>query len=101
MGSYHYVSGIDMSLSTSLAAYINSLTYSIEEPPAWFTKGMTWKVKKRLPLVHRVLFLRSPCSPDNAHTPAPLFHALASIVIVASWPVHILRSPSVSTRFHT
>ncbi|KAI9507849.1 Chs5p-Arf1p-binding proteins-domain-containing protein [Russula earlei] len=45
MGSYHYVSGIDTSSSASLAAYINSLTYSIEEPQAWFTKGPTWKVK--------------------------------------------------------
>jgi ChAPs (Chs5p-Arf1p-binding proteins) len=45
MGSYLYISGIDMSLSTSLAAYINSLTHSVEEPQAWFTKGLTWKVK--------------------------------------------------------
>jgi hypothetical protein len=45
LGSYHYVSGIDTSSSASLAAYINSLTYSIEEPQAWFTKGPTWKVK--------------------------------------------------------
>ncbi|KAI0277989.1 Chs5p-Arf1p-binding proteins-domain-containing protein [Russula aff. rugulosa BPL654] len=45
MGSYHYVSGIDTSSSASLAAYINSLTYSIEETQAWFTKGPTWKVK--------------------------------------------------------
>jgi ChAPs (Chs5p-Arf1p-binding proteins) len=43
--SYHYVSGVDASSSASLAAYINSLTYSIEEPQAWFTKGPTWKVK--------------------------------------------------------
>ncbi|KAF8500392.1 Chs5p-Arf1p-binding proteins-domain-containing protein [Russula emetica] len=45
MGSYHYVSGIDTSSSASLAAYINSLQYSIEETQAWFTKGPTWKVK--------------------------------------------------------
>ncbi|KAF8480419.1 Chs5p-Arf1p-binding proteins-domain-containing protein [Russula ochroleuca] len=45
LGSYHYVSGIDTSSSASLAAYINSLTYSIEESQAWFTKGPTWKVK--------------------------------------------------------
>ena len=44
-GSYHYVSGIDTSSSASLAAYINSLTYSIEESQAWFAKGPTWKVK--------------------------------------------------------
>ncbi|KAN0109162.1 chaps domain containing protein [Russula decolorans] len=45
MGSYHYVSGIDTSSSASLAAYINSLTYSIEESQAWFAKGPAWKVK--------------------------------------------------------
>src|SRR5260221_12179584 len=44
-GSYHYVSGVDVSSSASLVAYINSLTYSIEGPQAWFTKGATWKVK--------------------------------------------------------
>ncbi|KAI0305206.1 chaps-domain-containing protein [Multifurca ochricompacta] len=45
LGSYHYVSGIDTSSSASLAAYINSLTYSIEEPQAWFSKGPLWKLK--------------------------------------------------------
>ncbi|KAH9026286.1 Chs5p-Arf1p-binding proteins-domain-containing protein [Lactarius deliciosus] len=45
LGSYHYVSGIDTSSSASLAAYINSLTYSIEDSQAWFAKGPTWKVK--------------------------------------------------------
>ncbi|KAH9174822.1 Chs5p-Arf1p-binding proteins-domain-containing protein [Lactarius sanguifluus] len=45
LGSYHYVSGIDTSSSASLAAYINSLTYAIEESQAWFAKGPTWKVK--------------------------------------------------------
>ncbi|KAI0263047.1 chaps family protein [Gloeopeniophorella convolvens] len=45
LGSYHYVSGIDTSSSASLAAYINSLTYSIEESQAWFSKGPVWKVK--------------------------------------------------------
>ncbi|TFY70755.1 hypothetical protein EVG20_g2256 [Dentipellis fragilis] len=45
LGSYHYVSGIDASSSASLAAYINSLTYAIEEPQAWFSNKPTWKVK--------------------------------------------------------
>ncbi|KAI0056611.1 chaps-domain-containing protein [Artomyces pyxidatus] len=45
LGSYHYVSGVDTSSSASLAAYINSLTYAIEETQAWFSKGPTWKVK--------------------------------------------------------
>ncbi|KAF9652575.1 chaps-domain-containing protein [Thelephora ganbajun] len=44
-GSYHYVSGVDASSSASLAAYINSLTYSFEDTSAWFSKGPTWKVR--------------------------------------------------------
>ncbi|CAH7685479.1 Chs5p-Arf1p-binding proteins-domain-containing protein [Phakopsora pachyrhizi] len=35
VGSYHYVSGADASSSASLAAYLNSLTYSIEESGSW------------------------------------------------------------------
>ena len=45
IGSYHYVSGVDASSSASLAAYINSLTYSFEDTSAWFSKGPTWKVR--------------------------------------------------------
>ncbi|KAI0044319.1 chaps family protein [Auriscalpium vulgare] len=45
LGSYHYVSGVDASSSASLAAYINSLTYAIEDTQAWFSKGPSWKVK--------------------------------------------------------
>ncbi|KAF9046014.1 chaps family protein [Hymenopellis radicata] len=44
-GSYHYVSGVDASSSASLAAYINSLTYAIEDPGTWFAKGSAWKVR--------------------------------------------------------
>ncbi|KAM0748531.1 chaps family protein [Meredithblackwellia eburnea MCA 4105] len=49
IGSYHYVSGIDASSSASLAAYLNSLTYHVEEVPGWFfgsttTKG-GWKIR--------------------------------------------------------
>ncbi|KIM42087.1 hypothetical protein M413DRAFT_444556 [Hebeloma cylindrosporum] len=44
-GSYHYVSGVDASSSASLAAYINSLTYAIEDNSAWFSKTPQWKVK--------------------------------------------------------
>ncbi|KAI0701992.1 chaps-domain-containing protein [Cytidiella melzeri] len=44
-GSYHYVSGVDASSSASLAAYINSLTYAIEDDAGWFTKGSGWKVR--------------------------------------------------------
>ncbi|KIK04834.1 hypothetical protein K443DRAFT_675610 [Laccaria amethystina LaAM-08-1] len=45
LGSYHYISGVDASSSASLAAYINSLTYAIEESLAWFSKTPSWKVK--------------------------------------------------------
>ncbi|RXW16835.1 hypothetical protein EST38_g9027 [Candolleomyces aberdarensis] len=45
LGSYHYVSGVDASSSASLAAYINSLTYAIEQNSAWFSNTATWKVR--------------------------------------------------------
>lgn len=45
LGSYHYISGVDASSSASLAAYINSLTYSIEDNGTWFSTGPAWKVK--------------------------------------------------------
>ncbi|KAF9457924.1 chaps-domain-containing protein [Collybia nuda] len=45
LGSYHYISGVDASSSASLAAYINSLTYAIEENSAWFSKTPSWKVR--------------------------------------------------------
>lgn len=45
LGSFHYISGVDASSSASLAAYINSLTYSLEDSLAWFSKGPTWKVR--------------------------------------------------------
>ena len=49
MGSYHYVSGVDASSSASLAAYLNSLTYTVEEAPTWFfsTAGAksAWKIR--------------------------------------------------------
>ncbi|KAG0327825.1 hypothetical protein BGZ99_006779 [Dissophora globulifera] len=43
--SYHYVSGIDASSSASLAAYLNSLTYAIDESHAWFSKGAQWRIR--------------------------------------------------------
>lgn len=45
LGSFHFVSGVDASSSASLAAYINSLTYAIEDVSAWFSKGPVWKVR--------------------------------------------------------
>ncbi|CAK5272060.1 unnamed protein product [Mycena citricolor] len=45
LGSYHFVSGVDASSSASLAAYINSLTYAIEDSGAWFSKAPAWKVR--------------------------------------------------------
>ncbi|KAF8951674.1 hypothetical protein CPC16_004609 [Podila verticillata] len=43
--SYHYVSGIDASSSASLAAYLNSLTYALDEAHAWFSKGASWRIR--------------------------------------------------------
>ncbi|EMD34713.1 hypothetical protein CERSUDRAFT_116901 [Gelatoporia subvermispora B] len=45
VSSYHYISGVDASSSASLAAYINSLTYALEDDSGWFSKGTTWKVR--------------------------------------------------------
>ncbi|GAA5965522.1 hypothetical protein JCM3765_007363 [Sporobolomyces pararoseus] len=49
MGSYHYVSGVDASSSASLAAYLNSLTYTVEEAPTWFFSSAgaksAWKIR--------------------------------------------------------
>ncbi|GMK57342.1 hypothetical protein CspeluHIS016_0401760 [Cutaneotrichosporon spelunceum] len=45
IGSYHYVSGAEASSSASLAAYLNSLQFHIEETPAWFGKLPGWRVR--------------------------------------------------------
>lgn len=45
IGSYHYVSGVEASSSASLAAYLNSLQFELEESGAWFSKGPSWKVR--------------------------------------------------------
>ncbi|KAI9283477.1 Chs5p-Arf1p-binding proteins-domain-containing protein [Umbelopsis sp. AD052] len=44
IGSYHYVSGVDASSSASIAAYLNSLTYSVDDNGAWFGKG-EWRIR--------------------------------------------------------
>ncbi|KAK6333865.1 hypothetical protein TWF730_004048 [Orbilia blumenaviensis] len=44
IGTYHHVTGIDASSSASLAAYINTLTYSIGENQVWFGKPQSWKI---------------------------------------------------------
>ncbi|KAJ2788840.1 bud site selection protein, partial [Coemansia helicoidea] len=36
IGSYHHVLGVDTSSSAALAAYINSLQYSLSDKPGWF-----------------------------------------------------------------
>ncbi|KAK8854711.1 hypothetical protein IAR55_003450 [Kwoniella newhampshirensis] len=46
IGSYHYCSGVEASSSASLAAYMNSLQFSVEESPAWFGKGNGWRVRE-------------------------------------------------------
>ncbi|CEP16892.1 hypothetical protein [Parasitella parasitica] len=45
LGSYHYISGVDASSSASLAAYLNSLTYSMDETQSWFTKSNSWRIR--------------------------------------------------------
>ncbi|KAL0075718.1 Chs5p-Arf1p-binding proteins-domain-containing protein [Phycomyces blakesleeanus] len=45
IGSYHYVSGVDASSSATLAAYLNSLTYSMDESQSWFTKSNAWRIR--------------------------------------------------------
>ncbi|KAF3913448.1 hypothetical protein AA313_de0201049 [Arthrobotrys entomopaga] len=45
IGTYHHVTGIDASSSASLAAYINTLTYTIGENQIWFGKPQTWKIQ--------------------------------------------------------
>ncbi|CAG8523212.1 1437_t:CDS:10 [Paraglomus brasilianum] len=45
VGSYHYVSGVDASSSATLAAYLNSLTYALEEAHAWFSKSSAWRIR--------------------------------------------------------
>ena len=45
VGSYHYVSGVDASSSAALAAYINSLTYELDQNPNWFTAKGPHKLK--------------------------------------------------------
>jgi hypothetical protein len=37
-------SGVEASSSASLAAYLNSLQFSIEDSQAWFAKGSGWRV---------------------------------------------------------
>ncbi|KAJ3389829.1 hypothetical protein HDU92_000851 [Lobulomyces angularis] len=44
IGTYHYVLGADASSSATLAAYLNSLTYTIEQSQAWSGKAL-WKIK--------------------------------------------------------
>ncbi|KAJ2613415.1 bud site selection protein [Coemansia sp. RSA 1365] len=44
IGSYHHVLGVDTSSSASLAAYINSLQYSLNDKTGWFGAANTWKI---------------------------------------------------------
>ncbi|CAO3701520.1 unnamed protein product [Rhizopus stolonifer] len=45
IGSYHYVSGVDASSSATLAAYLNSLTYSLDDTQSWFSKSNAWRIR--------------------------------------------------------
>lgn len=42
VGVYHHVTGIDASSSASLAAYINTLTYSPHDRTNKVTSGLYW-----------------------------------------------------------
>ncbi|KAJ2767695.1 bud site selection protein, partial [Coemansia nantahalensis] len=44
IGSYHHVLGVDTSSSAALAAYINSLQYSLSDKPGWFGATNAWKI---------------------------------------------------------
>ncbi|WBW72723.1 exomer complex ChAPs family (Chs5p-Arf1p-binding) protein Bch1 [Schizosaccharomyces osmophilus] len=44
VGTYHFVSGIDASSSASLAAYLNTLSYSLDKSQQWFSKSQTWSI---------------------------------------------------------
>lgn len=44
MGTYHYLLGVDASSMATLAAYLNSLMYTIEEANASAGKSQ-WKLK--------------------------------------------------------
>ncbi|CAB10092.2 exomer complex ChAPs family (Chs5p-Arf1p-binding) protein Bch1 [Schizosaccharomyces pombe] len=44
VGTYHFVSGVDASSSASLAAYLNTLSYSLDKSQQWFGKGNAWRV---------------------------------------------------------
>ncbi|RCH80468.1 hypothetical protein CU098_005565 [Rhizopus stolonifer] len=45
LGSYHYVSGVDASSSATLAAYLNSLTYLLDDTQSWFSKSNAWRIR--------------------------------------------------------
>lgn len=44
-GTYHYVTGVDTSSSASIAAYLNTLTFTLGEEQIWFGKQPQWKVQ--------------------------------------------------------
>lgn len=43
-GTYHYVTGVDTSSSSAVAAYFNALTFTLGEGQIWFGKPATWKI---------------------------------------------------------
>lgn len=43
-GTYHYVTGVDTSGTAMVAAYMNTLTFSLGENQLWFGKHPMWKV---------------------------------------------------------
>lgn len=47
VASYHFVLGVDTSSSASIAAYVNSLTYSMEGSVGWF-RNNPWKIARSI-----------------------------------------------------
>ncbi|VVT49611.1 uncharacterized protein SAPINGB_P002355 [Magnusiomyces paraingens] len=43
-GTYHYVTGVDASSSSAVAAYFNGLTFSLGEEQVWFGRHAGWKI---------------------------------------------------------
>ena len=53
MGVYHHVTGLDASSSASLAAYINTLTYTPADRQNKVTSGLYWYALPPAASLHR------------------------------------------------
>lgn len=53
-GVYHHVTGVDASSSASLAAYVNTLTYSSNDKTHKIVSGLYWLVRQQMLVRYRV-----------------------------------------------